>query len=73
LKANSFEKENMKKFELGIVKMDLESKAIQVQCTIPIEINSMKKYKSTSVESFITKHIPIIERFAIFFSFLKPN
>jgi hypothetical protein len=27
-KANSFEKENMKKFELGIVKMDLESKAI---------------------------------------------
>jgi hypothetical protein len=43
LKANSFEKENMKKFELGIVKMDLESKAIQVQCTILIEINSMKK------------------------------
>ncbi len=51
LEANSFEKENMKEFELGIVKMDLESKAIQVQCTILIEINSMKKFKSTSVEN----------------------
>jgi hypothetical protein len=61
----------MKRFEFGIVKMDLESKAIQVQSTIVIEINSMKKYKSTSVESFITKHVPIIERFVVFFSFLN--
>jgi hypothetical protein len=57
----------MKKFELGIVRMDLESKAIQVQCTILIE----KKYESTSVESFITKHVPIIERFVIFLNQIK--
>jgi len=31
----------------------------------------MNKYKLTSVESFITKHVPIIEHFAIFFSFLN--
>jgi len=31
----------------------------------------MKKYKLTSVESFITKHASIIEHFAIFFSFLN--
>jgi len=71
LKANSFEKENMKSLNLELSRWTWNPKAIQVHCTILIEFNSMKKYKLTNIESFITKHVPIIEHFAIFLSSLN--
>jgi len=57
----------MKSLNLELSRWTWNPKQSKVHCTILIEFNSMKKYKLTTVESFITQHIPIIDHFVIFF------